>query len=73
MKKIFLAGYPDTTHNYKNAFAALGVPADALPLQEKEPVFESRLSALSDLSGYDGLVPLFLVQKIKVPGIWMNP
>ena len=56
MKKIFLAGYPDTTHNYKNAFAALGVPADALPLQEKEPVFESRLSALSDLSGYDGLV-----------------
>lgn len=55
MKKIFLAGYPDTAHNYKNAFAALGIPADTL-LQEKEPVFESRLSALSDLSGYDGLV-----------------
>ncbi len=49
MKKIFLAGYPDSTQNYQNALKSLGVSADILPSQEKEPFF-------GDFSGYNGLL-----------------
>lgn len=53
MKKILIAGYPDSTLNYRNAFTALGVSVSVLP--EATPV-PAHAGLTPDACHYDGLV-----------------
>ncbi len=54
MKKLFIAGYKNTTQNYQDAFSQLQVRFDTLPDQISELVQQGGLPL--SVSDYDGLV-----------------
>lgn len=73
MKKILIAGYPDSTRGYRNAFAALGVFTDALPLRETaasspagQPVPSSRTEASVDAGAVPSLSGIY--HALVLPG-----